>query len=581
MKSTYPGGPLLEAPVLRSLPEALMAVAERSPGRILFHEPDASGNFAPVTYGSFRARVDHLSRAMLDLRRRPVVGVIGNNSASWCAVYMAALRSGGVVVPIDRELPVQEMLTILHYSGANMVFFDERFADDLGERLTGRDAITLVAMGCSRCGAIPVIGDLERSGEGSTAALPDTWDVHAPASICYTSGTTGQAKGVVLTQFNLMSNIRQVSQFIHLSPDDLFLSILPVHHTFECTCGFLFPMVHGASVCISRGIRFVAEDLARCRATVLLAVPLLWEAMYRKIMAGIQGAKGGALRYRFGLTLSTLGEALGSRGIRKKLFSRVHEKLGGSMRFCISGGAGIAPAVVEGFEKLGFTFLQGYGLTETSPILSVNRIGGNRPGSVGPVLPDIEIRIEDPDPEGNGEIIVRGPNVMRGYHDDPEETAKVLDPDGWFSTGDYGHVDRDGYLFITGRKKNVIVAKNGKNVYPEEIEMKIGLDPRVLECMVVGKKTEAKGEEIWLIVVPDMEKFIALAESGGERLTTEFLAGYMKKVVRDYNDSQPIYKRIARFIIREEEFPKTTTRKVRRKEVLREAGLAEEVSFSV
>jgi long-chain acyl-CoA synthetase len=494
---------------------------------------------------------------------------------------MAALRAGGVVVPIDRELPAQEMLTILHYSGANMVFFDERFSEHLIEKLSGRDNITMVAMGCSQCHGVQVIDDLVRSGAGSGTVLPDSWDVHAPASICYTSGTTGQAKGVVLTQHNLISNIRQVSQFIYLNPDDIFLSILPIHHTFECTCGFLFPMVNGASIYISRGVRFVAEDLVNSQSTVLLAVPLLWEAMYRKIMVGIQGVKGGPFKYRFGLTLSAIGEVFGRKGIRRMVFSRVHDRLGGTMRLCISGGAGISPEVVEGFEKLGFTFLQGYGLTETSPILSVNRIGGNRPGSVGPLLPGVEIRIDDPDPDGNGEIIVRGPNIMRGYHNDPEETVKVLSHDGWFSTGDYGHVDRDGYLFITGRKKNVIVAKNGKNVYPEEIELKIGLDPLVQECMVVGKRTEAKGEEIWLIVVPDMEKFIELAESRGGRLTTEFLAEYMKKVVRDFNDSQPICKRIARFIIREHEFPKTTTKKVRRKEVLREAGLEEEISFSV
>jgi len=372
-----------------------------------------------------------------------------------------------------------------------------------------------------------------------------------------------------------------VRRFLALLPEDVFLSILPVHHTFECTCGFLLPMVNGATIYVSRGLRSVAEDLVNSKATVLLAVPLLWEAMYRKIMAGIQGVKGGRARYRLGLTLSAIGEALGRRDLRRKLFSRVHDRLGGTMRLCISGGAGISPEVVEGFEKLGFTFLQGYGLTETSPIISVNRIGGNRPGSVGPVIPDMEIRIDAPDADGNGEIVVRGPNVMAGYQNDPVETAKVLDPDGWFRTGDYGHVDRDGYLFITGRKKNVIVAKNGKNVYPEEIELKICTDPLVLECMVAGNRTEAKGEEIWLIVVPDMEKLIELAESGGGRLTTEFIAERMRKVVRDFNESQPIYKRIARFIIREEEFPKTTTKKVRRKEVLREAGLEEEISFKV
>ncbi|MCK5064134.1 MAG: AMP-binding protein, partial [Candidatus Fermentibacteraceae bacterium] len=237
--------------------------------------------------------------------------------------------------------------------------------------------------------------------------------------------------------------------------------------------------------------------------------------------------------------------------------------------------------VVEGFLKLGFTFVQGYGLTETSPIISVNREKANRIGSVGPPLPGVSVRIEDPDSEGNGEILTKGPNVMKGYFNNPEATSEVLSDDGWFRTGDYGHIDDDGYLFITGRKKNVIIAKNGKNVYPEEIEMKIGQDLNILECMATGKQTETKGEEIWLIVVPNMEKFIEYAEENNFSLTTEYLAEYMRKVVHDFNSSQPIYKHIARFIIREDEFPKTTTRKVRRKEVLREAGLEEEVSYQV
>ena len=502
------------------------------------------------------------------------------NSVAWAVTYLATLRAGGIVVPIDRELPVSEMLTILHYSGANIIFFDEKYADDFIEVLSSRN-IRMVAMNTAHCEGIPVFNDLIREGAGSSAHLPDAWDCDAPASICYTSGTTGQAKGVVLSQNNILSNVRQMRQIVDITVDDVFLSILPVHHTFECTCGFLFPVTNGSSIYFCRGIRYVAEDMVNSKATIMMAVPLLWEAMYRKIFGAIQSMKGGPFKYRLGLTIASVGEVLGRRGIRKKVFSKVHDKLGGTMRLCISGGAGISPDVVDGFLKLGFLFIQGYGLTETAPIISVNREDANRIGSVGPVLPGVSVRIEYPDPEGNGEIITRGPNVMKGYFNNPEATAEVLSDDGWFRTGDYGHIDDDGFLFITGRKKNVIIAKNGKNVYPEEIELKIGQDLNILECMATGKKTEAKGEEIWLIIVPNMEKFIEYAEENNFSLTTEYLAEYMKKVVRDFNSSQLIYKRIARFIIREDEFPKTTTRKVRRKEVLREAGLEEEVSYMV
>ncbi len=580
MKSEIFGGVLQDVPGLASIPEALITVAESLPDRIAFSEPDRNGNYHSITYRDLRKKVDSLARAILDINDKPVVGVTGNNSIAWAITYLATLRAGGIIVPIDRELPVQEMLTIIHYSGANILFFDERYAEDFSDKLPGRD-IKMIVMNTAHLDGIPTHDDFIRKGSGSATVLPDTWDCDAPASICYTSGTTGQAKGVMLSQNNILSNIKQMHRVLILEDDDVFLSILPVHHTFECTCAFLFPITHGASIYISRGIRYVAEDMVNSRATILLAVPLLWEAMYRKIFGAIQSMKGGAFKYRLGLTISRVGEVLGKKGLRKKVFSKVHDKLGGHMRLCVSGGAGISPAVVDGFIKLGFTFLQGYGLTETSPILCVNTIEHNRIGSVGPALDGITIRIDNPDIEGNGEILAKGPNIMLGYFNNPTATAEVLSDDGWFSTGDYGHIDDDGFIFITGRKKNVIVAKNGKNVYPEEIEMVIGLDSYILECMVAGKKTETKGEEIWVIFVPDMEKFIEYAEEHGFSLTTEYLAEYMRKIVRSFNAAQPIYKRIARFIIREDEFPKTTTRKVRRKEVLREAGLEEDISYHV
>ncbi len=580
MKFDISGEALHDAQGLTSIPEALMRVVEKYPERIAFQEPDSHGNYRSITFHDLRRKVDSLARALLEREEKPVVGITGMNSVAWAVTYLATLRAGGIVVPIDRELPVSEMLTILHYSGANIIFFDEKYADDFIEVLSSRN-IRMVAMNTAHCEGIPVFNDLIREGAGSSAHLPDAWDCDAPASICYTSGTTGQAKGVVLSQNNILSNVRQMRQIVDITVDDVFLSILPVHHTFECTCGFLFPVTNGSSIYFCRGIRYVAEDMVNSKATIMMAVPLLWEAMYRKIFGAIQSMKGGPFKYRLGLTIASVGEVLGRRGIRKKVFSKVHDKLGGTMRLCISGGAGISPDVVDGFLKLGFLFIQGYGLTETAPIISVNREDANRIGSVGPVLPGVSVRIEYPDPEGNGEIITRGPNVMKGYFNNPEATAEVLSDDGWFRTGDYGHIDDDGFLFITGRKKNVIIAKNGKNVYPEEIELKIGQDLNILECMATGKKTEAKGEEIWLIIVPNMEKFIEYAEENNFSLTTEYLAEYMKKVVRDFNSSQLIYKRIARFIIREDEFPKTTTRKVRRKEVLREAGLEEEVSYMV
>jgi long-chain acyl-CoA synthetase len=316
-------------------------------------------------------------------------------------------------------------------------------------------------------------------------------------------------------------------------------------------------------------------------ATIVLAVPLLWEAMYRKIRDGIKARRGGALKFRVGMAVADAIELVSGTSVRKRLFAPVHQKLGGRNRLMISGGAGIDPEVVRGFLKLGFTFLQGYGLTEASPLVSVNRIGANRIGSVGPPMPEIDVRVEEPDEDGVGEILIKGPNIMLGYHNDPEETARVLDAEGWLRTGDFGYLDREGYLYITGRKKNVIVAKNGKNVYPEEIETKIGKSELILECMVFGRESKSKGEEIWAIVVPDTEKLIGRAERDGATLTREFAAEAVRHEIRHFNSTQPIYKHIANFIVRDEELPKTTTKKIRRREILREAGLAPEAVMRV
>jgi long-chain acyl-CoA synthetase len=268
-------------------------------------------------------------------------------------------------------------------------------------------------------------------------------------------------------------------------------------------------------------------------------------------------------------------EALGRKDARRKLFAPIHEKIGGRIRFFISGSAPIDPEVSRGFRKLGFGFLQGYGLTETSPIVSVNRERAFRDSSVGLPLPEVEIRIEDRDEEGIGEILVRGPNVMLGYHNDPEETSKVL-RDGWLLTGDFGRLDEDGFLYVTGRKKNVIIAKNGKNVYPEEMETILNRSLLVGESMVFARKSESKGEEISAILSPDADEMIARAERAGEELSREFVAGLLAREIRAFNMAQPRFKRIASFMIYDGEMAKTTTKKIRRREVLREAGIEPE-----
>jgi len=572
VERNYPGGPLNEVPEYTGIGSMLDAVAELYGGRVFMSEPDGRS----ITYSALREKVQKVARGLLELEEKPVVGVLGDNGIDWAVSFLAALRCGGVAVPVDRELPMGEVHTILHYADVNVFAFHSRFAEDVADHLVRHgDCIRRVVMGGPAGEGMETLPALEEKGAASGMPLPSSTGADEPAVISYTSGTMGQAKGVVLTQRNLLSDLRGMLQAVGLRHDEVFLSVLPMHHMYECVCGFLCPLSHGCSVVVARGLRHIAEDLASSRATLMLGVPLLWESMYRRIMESISSQTLGGLKLRLGKTAARAGEMLGISDARKKVFGELHRRLGGRMRFLISGGAGIDPEVVEGYAELGMELLQGYGLTECSPIVAVNRDTANRLGSVGPPLPAMEVRIDAPDEEGVGEIVVRGPNVMVGYHSRPDLTAEVLSDDGWFRTGDFGRLDGDGFLWVTGRRKNVIVAKNGKNVYPEELEHALNRSRLVAESMVLGRKSEPKGEVIWAIVVPDTDRLIEIAEERGKDLDEEMAAELLRRELTAVNRAQPVYRRIARFIIRTEELPKTTTRKVRRPEVMREAGLLE------
>jgi len=401
----------------------------------------------------------------------------------------------------------------------------------------------------------------KKIAEGCRDFIDAQLDTEAMSILLFTSATTDKSKAVMLCHRNIAENLMAMSSMLNIVPDDIFLSVLPLHHTYENTCGFLCPLYRGAAIAYCEGLRHIQKNLQEAQATVMLGVPLIYEAIYKRIWDQASKNPKTLKKLKFGIKLSEILKKLGI-DITKKLFAPVHNSFGGKIRIFISGAAGIDPEVAKGFRSLGIHFVQGYGLTECSPIVTLNRDVDFKDDAAGLPLPGIEVRIDDADPDGIGEITVKGPNVMLGYYEDPESTQRVM-KDGWFSTGDLGYIDADGFIHITGRKKNVIVTKNGKNIYPEEIETLLTKSLYIKECIVFGKDDPVFGDVVVsATIVPEMEVIETLFE--GRKPTEEEIYDIIRKEVKEVNKSLVTYKYVKDFNIRYEEFAKTTTRKIKR-----------------
>jgi long-chain acyl-CoA synthetase len=558
--------PLFDVPRVDTLLGLLQATQERHGGKVALEDLNPTP-LSLVTHAELLDTVGRFGRALrrLGLAERDHVALIAENRVQWGIAYLATVTANLVVVPIDKSLQENEIITILHASDAKAVIFSEATRDTvLTLAHAAKELRFLIDMDLAeREGRIQSMTALIGAEPPARAdALPAT-DPDAFAVIVFTSGSMGRAKGVMLSQRNLTANLQGMLAMVELYPSDRFLSVLPMHHTYECTCGFLCPLLAGGSVHYARSLKTVVEDLQRVRATILLAVPLLYEKMYRRVTAALADrALGSALAPTL-RAAARLGEALGVADARRRLFRPIHEKFGGAIRIFVAGGAAPDPEVARGLRSLGFTILQGYGLTETSPILALNRLRKFKDEAAGLPLPNVEVKIADPDGEGRGEIIARGPTVMLGYYKDEAATRAVM-RDGWFCTGDLGFFDADGFLHISGRKKNLIVARNGKNVAPEELEEHVNRIRFVLEAAVYGARAADGDEEICVSVVPNGEEFVRYAESLGAEVTGEMVQKVIDREIRALNRKLPPYKQIRRIRIRETEFAKTTTQKIKR-----------------
>ena len=522
------------------------------------------------TYEQFGKDIKAISTGLLnlDLMGKRVV-VIGNNRYEWCVSYFATTCGNMVVVPIDKALPDNEIETLIKRSEAEAIIFDKKYLE-VAKRSQQDDSTNLKILICMdeiQEKEVKTFNELVKEGtkqiiEGDKKYDNIEIDENQMSIMLFTSGTTSEPKAVMLSQANICANISNIACWVKLYPNDVLLSFLPIHHTFESTITFLYGFYSGSQVAFCDGLKYIQKNLAEYKVTVFVAVPLILETMYKKIQKGIEEKGKTKLINTMTKISNTLLKA--KIDIRKIVFKQVLDNFGGHLRVVLYGAAPMNKETIIGFNNLGISLVQGYGLTETSPVVTAETDKEKRPGSVGLALANLNLRIDNPDKDGVGEIAVKGPSVMLGYYKNEEKNKEVL-KDGWFSTGDYGYIDEDGFVYVTGRKKDIIVLKNGKNVYPQEIEFLINKIPYVAESLVYSRDKDTTDTMLCAKIVYDKD---AIEQTLGEKTEAEYQE-YIWQEVKNINQELPIFKRIKHISITTEPLKKTTTQKVKRYEELK------------
>jgi len=534
------------------------------------------GVFEGITYKELYEKVKAITVALksIGFHKGDKAGVIGENRPEWPVCYLSIVNAGGIVIPIDPKLKYKEIGHILMISETKIVFSSPKSLNLLKQckETTGLPE-TIILMESAGADEFFLLDDFIDKGKkiiakGNHSLYEVETKLDDLLTIIFTSGTTGKSKGVMLTHRNVMFDAISPSKRIFISEADNFLSVLPLHHAYEATAGFILPLYTGATITYARSLKSkeIVEDIRDSKATVMLGVPLLFEKVLKGLRKGIAEQKPIIKSIlRTNLTLA--------RGIKKVFhvesgrffFKSLRTQAGfGSLRLLISGGAALPVWVSKGFREFGFNLIQGYGLSETSPITNINPSEKIKMASIGPPISGIEMKIVNPDENGIGELVVKGPIVMKGYYKDEEETQKVL-KGGWLYTGDLGMVDNDNYYYVTGRKKSVIVSHAGKNIYPEEVEDELLLSDFIEEVLVVQRLNPVtKREEAHAIVYPNWEILDHYTKEKGVEQTENWLNSFFKEEIEKYCKNLADYKRAKSFSIREEEFPKTTTSKIKR-----------------
>ena len=524
-----------------------------------------------VLFPQWRDDVRHLGTSLIAKGlREENIAIVGENSYGWCCAFFAVMGIGSVTVPVDKELPIEDIDGIITTTSCKAVIYGKSAEEKIKELLKngGLQSVELLvsiepqtSIDESYLGdkKLASVAELEENGAelykgGDNSYYDYKIDVNKLASIVFTSGTTGKGKGVMLTQANICLDMTLGMYNFDITRKTLH--VLPPHHTFGSTVNYVGHLSQGCEVYISSGLKHVSDEIREQQPTHLILVPAFLEVMNRKIWTTARKTgKEGLLK-----AMMKVSDALRKVGIdlRKKLFSSVLSAFGGKLELVICGGAKLDEEIIKTFDSLGITILNGYGITECAPLISANRNKYRKPGSVGTPILACRVKIDNPDENGEGEICVKGPNVMLGYYNNPEATAEVFDKDGFFHTGDYGRLDEEGWIYITGRKKNLIILSNGKNVYPEEIEADLQKVEGVTEVVVYAGESKVQKDKITIVaeIYPDAD---LLADKGVTNMQE-----YFENEVKLLNAKMPSYKAVKRVKLRDVEFQKNTSRKITR-----------------
>ncbi|MEA4887938.1 MAG: AMP-binding protein [Clostridiaceae bacterium] len=551
------------APGIRTEKQAAGAAADRKKAA------EKSQPYLPVSYKQYDQDVDAFGTRLKRLAPADIrVAILAETRYEWYVSYMATVNGAGLVIPLDKELPQAEIASLLNRSKATVLIYSGGKKKDLDAiRPEIPNVRHFICMDQLEEGKDSFFWTWLEEGRAALAA-GDRSFIEAPIDsecmsiLLFTSGTTAKSKAVMLSHRNICINLIAMCQMVYIGEGDVFLSVLPLHHTYECTCGFLCPLYRGCTIALCEGLRYITKNMQESKVTIMLVVPLMMELFYKRIIKSATSDPKLARKFRLGLRISGLLRRIGVDK-RRSLFARVHDNFGGHLRLLIAGGASIDPAILKGMQDLGIPCIQGYGLTECAPILALNRDVYFNNRAAGLAMPGVEMKIIDRDENGIGEIVGRGANVMIGYYENEEATQEALDADGFFHTGDLGYIDPNGFVIITGRKKNVIVTKNGKNIFPEEIESLLYHSDLIQECLVFGT-VDADGETlVGAEIYPNAERVQELF--GTSVLTSDPVRQRIGEEIRKVNHSLVPYKYIRQFTLRDTEFEKTTSKKIKRK----------------